>query len=227
MKQFSKQDDYLEKIIHNLKTPTSAQIQALQSFLQTSQDKISQEENDLIKLTLNSCNKMHSLIETISSIEKLNYEIIKPNYEKFNLTSLLDNILKESEILLKYYELKIKNSINENIVINADKLKIKKVLESLVSNSIEVAQKNSQITIEAQIKKDELFFEIKIISNSNELTKLKEIIENHNILKTKERLALHLGLYLSKEIIHAHFGRMILNIFPDQRNTLGFIIPWK
>ena len=57
-------------------------------------------------------------------------------------------------------------------------------------------------------------------SNYNEeILKLKEIIENQNILKTKERLALHLGLYLSKEIIHAHFGRMILNIFPHHQKA--------
>ena len=44
------------KIIHDLKIPIIAQIAALESFLSTASSKISQEEIDLIKLTLNSCN---------------------------------------------------------------------------------------------------------------------------------------------------------------------------
>ena len=68
MKTISKKDEYLTKIIHDLKTPTIAQIKALESFLVTCSNKISQEEVDLIKLTLSSCNYMHKLIDIFTSV---------------------------------------------------------------------------------------------------------------------------------------------------------------
>ena len=44
MKLAEKKDEYLAKIIHDLKTPTIAQIRALESFLSSTGDKIEQEE---------------------------------------------------------------------------------------------------------------------------------------------------------------------------------------
>ena len=228
MKVRIKKDEFLAKIIHDLKTPTIAQIKALECFLNTCSDKFSQDEIDLIELTLNSCNYMYKLIDTFNSVNKLNYEELVLNYEKFNFVQLVEDTIKELKILLKYYNLIINFKYNQEIVINADKLQIKRVLDNLISNSINYAFKNSIIYINAESKKGELFFEIRNESHYIEPKILKEIFEKYKTYSSNyNKAGVGLGLYLSKEIIHAHFGKMIAKSYPDNVSVFGFVIPEK
>ena len=221
-----KKDEYVAKIVHDLKTPIYAQISALKSFLNTASEKISQEEQDLIKLTLNSCNYMNKLVEIFNSVNKLNFESIKLNYEKFDIVELTKSLIKELDILTKYYELKILFNSNDKIIVNADKLQIKRVIENMLSNSINYAFKGSCVEINLYTQKNQLIFETKNKSPYIEPNILKEIFKKY---KTYSNLynknGVGLGLYLSKEIINAHLGSMIAKSSTDNVNVFGFRIP--
>ena len=221
-----KKDEYVAKIVHDLKTPIYAQISALQSFLNTASEKISQEEQDLIKLTLNSCNYMSKLVEIFNSVNKLNFESIKLSYEKFDIIELINSLIEELNILVKYYELKIHFEPTNQITINADKLQIKRVIENLLSNSINYAFKGTVVEINLFVQKNQLIFEIKNKSPYIEPHILKEIFKKY---KTYSNLynknGVGLGLYLSKEIINAHLGTMIAKSSTNDTNIFGFRIP--
>jgi len=227
MKSTKIKDDYFTKIIHDLKTPANAQAVALESFLKTCSDKINEEEKDLIQLTLNSCNYMQKLIDICCLVHKLDYENIKLNYEKFDIIKLTKDIISELKVLLKYNELDITIFSNlDSIIVNADKLQLKRVIENILSNEIEYAFKKSVINID--IKKEKKFIIFKATNNSTYIESkfLKEIF---NKFKTNplsnNKISSGLGLYLSKEIIKSHYGKMIAKSYLDNKNVFGFIIP--
>jgi K+-sensing histidine kinase KdpD len=226
MKTKVKQDEFLAKIIHDLKTPAIAQINALESFLDTSSDKINSEEKELIELTLNSCNYMQKLIDTFYSVHRLNYENIKPVYKCFDLREVIANTLINYNILLKYSNLNFETTGEKEAIINADEMQLKIVVENLISYSINSAFKNSTIVLNLKKTKSDIIFEIKTQSPFIEQENLKDIFENLDSQKFNNT-ADSLGLYLSKEIIHAHFGRMIAKSFEDNINILGFGLPIK
>lgn len=222
----TKKDEYIAKIIHDLKVPISAQIIALESFLDTASSKISQEEKDLIELTLNSCNYMQKLTEIFNTVNKLNYEAIKLNYEKFDIVKLAKDSLNELKILIKYNELKISFEADKDIVVDADKLQIKRVIENLLSNSINYAFKNTVIKI--FLKKEDNFVIFKIINNSPYIEPkiLKEIFQKYKTCASLyNKNGVGLGLYLSNEIMQAHNGEMFANSSVDNFNLFGFKIP--
>lgn len=221
-------DEYIAKIIHDLKTPLHAQISALESFLSTAREKISQEEKDLIELTLNSCNYMQKLIEIFNSVHKLNFESIKLNYEKFDFMELVVSCLDELKILIKYCELKIDFKNKESLIISADKLQLKRVVENLLSNSINYAFKNSTIEISFNKIGDFLNFQITNKSPYIENQTLKEIFQKYKTCAgLYNKNGVGLGLYLSSEIIQAHFGSMFAKSNPDNTNIFGFRVPIK
>ena len=53
----------------------------------------------------------------------------------------------------------------------------------------------------------------------------KEIFEKFKRKSTFNKTTLGLGLYLSKEIINAHFGIIIVNSLENNTNIFGFEIP--
>ncbi len=228
MRTHAKKDDFFAKVIYDLKTPTAAQIKALELFLSTSSEKISSEEKELIELTLNSCNYMQNLIETFSAVYKLEHEQIRLQYSKFDVSELIDQINHSLGVLLKYHELKIKIKTEKNMVINADKSQIKRVIENILSNAINYSFKNTTIYINATINKNILKFEIQNNSPYIEPEMLNKIFEKFKTISTRRnRTGAGLGLYLSKEIINAHYGKMIAKSYPDNVNILGFEIPIK
>lgn len=221
-----KKDDYLVKIIDSFKTPALAQINALKSFLVTAGEKISTEEKDLIELTLNSCRHIQNLTEIYSLVHKLNYENLRLNYEKFDFNDLIVNCLKEFSILLKYYEINIAFLPKNEIIINADKNKIKKVIENLVIESINQAFKKSTMELNISQNKNFLVFEIKSRSPYIDVELMDECFrKNKSNTSVMSKTVKELGFYLSGEIINAHYGTMIVKSFPDNINIFGFAIP--
>ena len=226
MKQTVKKEEYLAKIIHDLKTPASAQVSALKSLLETADKKFSEDETDLIKLTLNSCSYMQKLIDTFSAVFKLNCSKLVPNYEKFNIVDLLNEIIEEVSILLKYNELNLEVITEDEIIINADKLQLRRVIENILSNSINHSYKNSTIQIKITKTRYELTFEVKNNSCYIEDKVLREIFNKYKSYSSVyNRAGVGLGLYLSKEIINAHFGKMIAKSSPENINIFGFVLP--
>ena len=132
MKQIARKEEYLAKLMHDLKTPATAQACALESLLKTTTSNFSEEESDLIKLTLNSCNNMKKLIDTFLFVFKLKNQKLVLKYEQFDLVQLVNEVISELKILLKYNELKIKIISNTECIINADKSNIKRVIENIL-----------------------------------------------------------------------------------------------
>ena len=214
------------KIIHDLKTPIAAQIAALESFLQTTSSKISQEEKDLIELTLNSCNYTQKLVDIYSVVQKLNYKSLELNYENFDVVELIETCIQELKILLKYYNLKILFKNNSPLIISADKLQIRRVIENLISNSINYAYENTVIQIEANIKEDNFYFLIRNKSPYSELSQLNGIFDKYKTISNcRSKNGFGLGLYLSNEIIKIHNGMMNVHSYKENINVFEFKIP--
>ncbi len=228
MKTKEKQEDLLAKIIRDIKTPTNAQITALELFLSSACKKINQEEKDLIKLTLNSCVNLQKLIENFHCVHKLNFENLKLKYENFDVIEVINNVLKEFDILIKYSELEVIFNKSREFIIFADKIQIQKAIENILSNSINNAYKNSKIEILISKEKNEFVLKIKNKSPFINQEDLKKIFEKFNAnTSSYNKTNLNLGLYLSKEIINAHFGKIIAQSFAQNINILGFSIPLK
>ncbi len=219
-------EEYIIKIIHDFKTPINAQIKALELFLSTTKSKITQEEKDLIELTLNSCDYMQKLIDIFTCVHQLKHNNLVLNYEKFDIVKLIQNAINELAILLKFHELDVIFDYKKEVIINADKLQIKRVIENLLSNSINYSYKNTKIKININIKNDNLFFEIKNKSPYIEPAVLNELFKKYKTQASRyNKNSVGLGLYLSQEIINAHFGKMTAKSSIDDINTFGFVIP--
>ena len=139
---------------------------------------------------------------------------------------MIQNSIDELKILLKFHELKIIFENHNETIINADKLQIKRVIENLLSNSINYAYKNSTVKINLNIKNSTVIFEVENKSPYIEPSVLKELFKKYKTQTNYyNKSGVGLGLFLSKEIINAHLGQMHAKSSIDETNTFGFWIP--
>ena len=228
MKQYLQKEDDFVRVISDLKSPINAQIVALETFLKSASAKISKNDRDLIKLTLSSCRISQQFIETYCKINQLTYEKININYSKFDFSEVLRAIIEEMEILFKYYDINKNINIQDEIIIMADKNLIKKVVQTFLYIMANSSYKKTTLYIEALVRKDILYTTIK---NSSAFIKpeiSKHIFDrNNNQNSFYSKPIFNLGLYFSKEIIKAHFGRVNFISQNDNKNIITFCVPIK
>ncbi len=222
------EEETFKKIICDFKVPIIYQIDALKNFLSTSSSKINKEEKELIELTLYSCKIIKNSSDIFLMAYKNEFKNNNLEYEKFDFVLLLKEIIQDYSILFQYHNLELELNIPENLYLYADKTKIKKILENLILNNINIAFKNTKIIIEITDKITQMEFKIKTKSKTIEQNIIKEIfLKNKKINSQFQKPSMGLGMYVLYEVIKIHFGKAFVKSYSNNTNVFGFSLPIK
>lgn len=223
-----RKNSFIATLTHDLKTPTIAQIRALDLFLNEAFGAISEEQKLMLEQIKHSCQYMYDLIFTILDTYIYDNGLTKINPVKFNMQDLINETIRGLSNLLSERNQKLRinvDLVSSNIV--ADKLQLKRVIINLFSNAITHGFKNSEIEVFVGENNENMKFEIKNKSEYIAEGQMKEIFEKYKHKENSKSMktSTGLGLYLSKQIIDAHNGRMYAHSDKDQNCVFGFEIP--
>ncbi len=226
-KRISEQrETYIATLSHDLKTPTIAQVRALELLLSGQFGEFNQEQKNMLKLTLDSCNYMYDMVYTLLSTYKFENGDISLNFSSFNLTKTIEESIQEVSNLVKENSITVEFSNDSEYMVVADKIEMKRVVINLLSNAINYAFSNSRVVVSINKSGKNLELLVKNSSPYIEPSVMKGLFRKYVSHSDKfNKVGVGLGLYLSKKIVEAHGGNIIAQSFKTQRNTFGFSIP--
>lgn len=219
---------YIANLTHDLKTPTSAQIRAADLLLSGLLGELSSEQKEIITQIKSSCNYMNDLIFTI--LDSYMYDNGQTNITlaSFDIVELVSETAAELSNLLtgKGQQIRVYPESNQIYVV-ADRFQIKRVIVNLLGNAITYGLKNSIINISIKSKPTSVNVNVR---NKGEYIPSETINEmfkkfKHTSSARYQRTGTGLGLYLSKQIIDAHRGRVYAKSDTNQNCDFGFEIP--
>ena len=220
-------ETYVATLTHDLKTPTIAQIKALDLLLNDHMGPLNDEQKELLTLTKDSCNFMYEMLSTLLSTYKYENGDYVLNYEKCNIISLTEESVKELDSMLKEKNVTVNISKKGNIFdTDCDRMQIKRVLTNILGNAISYAYNNTQIQINIKHENNGISFEATNESayiNPETMNNLFKKYVSHAAKFNK--VGVGLGLYLSKQIMDAHKGSIYAKSFEDNHNMFGFELP--
>lgn len=224
----NRKNTFIATLTHDLKTPTIAQIKALDLILNNTLGELDDAQRELISQIKNSCKYMNDLIFTILDTYLYENGQTRITPEEFNITELLKETINEIANLSDEKEQKIiiNNKLGtKNIV--GDRFQLKRVIINLVSNAIKYGFNQSEIEIIVEEKNSDITLNVK---NKAKYIPEAKILDLYEKFKTTENTRLEkrgmgLGLYLSKQIIDAHNGRVHAKSSKDNTCVFGFSIP--
>ena len=220
-------ETYVATLTHDLKTPTIAQIKALDLLLNEHMGPLNDEQKELLTLTKDSCNFMYEMLSTLLSTYKYENGDYVLNYEKCNIISLAEESINELEAMLKEKNVTVHvHTEGSNFDTELDKMQIKRVMTNLLGNAISYAYDNTQIIV--TIKQDEngIGFNAKNKSTYINPETMNNLFKKYVSHAAKfNKVGVGLGLYLSKQIINAHNGEIYAKSFEDNHNIFGFVLP--
>jgi PAS domain S-box-containing protein len=216
---------------HQLRTPLSAIKWSLKMLLDGDLGKISLEQKEFIEKAYASNERMIKLINdllNVTRIEEGRY-LFSLSYEN------IANIIKEQYQTFK--ELAEKKGLKMELIfkqdkfplVKVDKEKISLVIQNLIENAIHYTQKG-KITITLESKDREIIFSVEdtgigIPKDQQERVFSRFFRAENAILSETEGTGL--GLFISKNIIEAHGGRIWFESEEGKGTTFYFTLPIK
>ena len=209
---------------HDLQAPLRT-ISSFSRLLERSlPDKMTLREQEFFHFITDSVGNMQALVDDLLTFSRVNSQKLK--LQDLDPAKLVDNILLELDSTLKETKARVMFS-NFPELINADKIKLKQLLQNLITNGIKFSKPGviPTVTINCKEKKDYWQFEVK----DNGIGISKEF--NDKIFKLFQRLhtsseykGTGIGLTLCKKIVEQHDGEIIVDSILGEGSNFIFTI---
>jgi len=147
---------------------------------------------------------------------------------KINLRDLLKEELGMLKDMAVEKNIEIRNNVSENITIFADRNMIKTILRNLISNAIKFTCRNGKVEVSSVI--ENCIVEISVADTgvgmaADSICKLFRIDANLSTLGTENEKGTGLGLFLCKEFVERHGGRIWAESKKGSGSVFRFVIP--
>ena len=215
-------DEFIGIASHELKSP----IQPILGFAELAKaGDIDQKEawDGVLELA----NKLQDLANAVLDVTRIENNRLELQLEKIPINDIILEITKSQKISLKK-PIIIRENLDENIVVEVDRVRIGQVFRNLLNNAIKFTPKGT-ITIDTHVYPDENKIQVRVLDTGlgipNEV--LPRIFEKFVTkgLKHGEQSGTGLGLFLCKGIIEAHGGKISAQNNFDGGATFEFTIP--
>ncbi len=218
-------DDFIATLTHDLRTPLLAAIQTLKFFLDGTLGELNEKQEKFLDTMLNSNKDMLGLVNALLEVYKYESGQLVLCKDKFLLNDLIFSTMEELKSLAENKKIKLTYK-NEATEVFADKQEIRRVLANLLGNAINHTGENGEITVEIKKSNENIFVSVQDTGVGIPQEDIPNMFLRFSQgTKNKRSTGTGLGLYLSRQIIEAHNGKISLKSELNKGSTFTFEIP--
>jgi signal transduction histidine kinase len=223
--------EFINIAAHELRTP----IQPILGLSDIIYSKVKDEElHELLDIIMRNAKRLKRLTDNLLDVTKIEGRSLMLNKEKFNLNILISEVLKDyvnkqkNQLIVKIvYDFKRK----EDIIVEADRDRLSQVIHNLLDNALKFTTHNNQTIFVSIDKKKEGEEEKKVVIVNVKDTGegipekiLPKLFSKFSV--SNSTTGTGLGLYICKNIIEAHDGRIWAENNSDENGaTFSFTLP--
>jgi signal transduction histidine kinase len=213
-------NDFINVAAHEIKTPIQPIIALTEVLLQEGGIINTEKNKQYLDIISRNSKRLKQITDDVLDIARIESGSFSLNKEKFNLKEMITDIMKDYEQSIIQYKKNLKiiyeSSDNDNqIIIEADRKRLCQAIRNLLNNAIHFTNEGSITIIVKERKKndiingksDEILVSIKDTGTGIHPEILPKLFTKFS---TKSTIAggTGLGLFISKNIIEMHGGRI-------------------
>ena len=220
-------DDFIATLTHDLRTPLLAAIQTLKFFLDGSLGPVEEKQGVLLSTMLQSNEDLLGLVNALLEVYRFESGKLTLCKTNFAVKDLITQCYDELKPLAdkKNITFKLECDIDDKTEILADKSEIKRVMINLCGNAVNYTNKNGEIKIIAKVQSGDLIFSVADNGNGIPQEDIPSLFNRFSQGSSRKRsTGTGLGLYLSRQIVEAHGGKIWLDSKLNKGSEFTFLL---
>jgi two-component system sensor histidine kinase VicK len=224
--------EFINIAAHELRTPIQPILGLTDAMYSKVKDK---EQHELLEIIMRNAQRLKRLTENILDVTKIESHSLILNKEPLNLNTLISEILKnyaKKVVKLPMAKIVYDFKYRDDIIVEADKDRLSQVITNLLDNALKFTNPDQQISViidKNRVKEKEEGKEQVIVSVKDTGEGISDKILSKLFIKltpTDSSTGTGLGLYICKNIIEAHGGKIWAENNPDGRGAIfRFTLP--
>jgi signal transduction histidine kinase len=224
---------FLYAVAHDLKTPVLGLLMFLENLLSQPQETFELPHSQINKMIQASDRQLH-LLDSLLEVHHSESSGITCHCQPTQLNYLVSSLIDELEPILTKNEASITNLVPDNLPnISADSMQLRRVYENLIINAIKHNPPGVEIILKAKREKNMLYCSVEDNGVGIDPTRHKHIFSLYSgdssqygsVSRVRRSPGLGLGLYLCRQIITAHQGKIGVDSLVSKGTTFWFTIP--
>ena len=218
--------EFINIAAHELRTP----IQPILGLSDMIYSKVKDEElHELLEVIIRNAKRLKRLTDNLLDVTKIDGRSLMLNKEKFNLNILISEVLKDyvnkqkDQLTAKIvYDFKHKR----DIIVDADRDRLSQVIHNLLDNALKFTTHPQMIFVIVDKKEGQgqVIVSVKDTGKGIPEKILPKLFSKFSV--SNSTTGTGLGLYISKNIIEAHDGRIWAENNSDENGaTFSFTLP--
>ncbi|MBE9193855.1 MULTISPECIES: sensor histidine kinase [Synechocystis] len=224
-------EDFVSTLTHDLKTPLLGAIETLNAFQAGQFGAVTHGQQRAIAIMMRSHRMTLQLVETLMDVYHNDTEGLYLHQEPVNLTSLAEEVILQLTPLATSRQIHLclrqgNSDFRQTYWVQADALQLQRVFNNLITNAINHSPRGCKVEISLISRNN--YFQVQIVDEGRgipdyDLPNLFErFYQGHGDRQAK---GAGLGLYLSRQIIEAHGGKIWAEPHSPQGAIFAFSLP--
>lgn len=219
--------DFLSMASHELRTP----ITSMKMFVDLQYNAIKKENlqksSYLAERIRDQTNRLKELVNNLLDVSRLETGKLQLHKDLINVSTLVNETAEGVQASIKN-KIVIKN--HENLTVFGDKYRLYQVLVNLMTNAAKYSESEKEIIVSVSKTDHTAIVSVKDFGIGIAKDKHKKIFERlYQVTDKREKTfpGLGLGLYISKEIIEKHDGKIWVESRKGKGSSFFFTLPLK
>ena len=208
--EVAKSEDNQKRLVANISHDFRSPLTSMRGYLEAMLDGTIPAElhEKYIGVVLNETDRLTKLTNSLLTLNNLNTKGMILNRTDFDINQIIKNTAASLEGTCRNKLITIELVLTgDEMLVNADMVKIQQVLYNLVDNAIKFSHKNSSIKIETIERSNKLLISVKDSGIGIPADSIKLIWNRFyktDLSRGKDKKGTGLGLSITKEIIQSH-----------------------
>jgi two-component system NarL family sensor kinase len=221
-------EDFIATLTHDLKTPLLGEQKALQHLLEETFGGINPEQKEVLEALSRSKHRQLELVNSLLSIYRHDHLGVRLQMGLVDMDELIADILTEMQYLANERKIKLEYDCRRTPPpIKGEALQLKRVVANLLHNALNYTPAGGFIQV--SLCEQTQYLLVEVVDNGPGLAEgdLENIFHRfYRAEGTRDIVGTGLGLYLSRQLIQAHRGRIWAENLQESGCKFSFILPY-